>query len=66
MVENFQKDRGCFPIEFFSYIEVELAGTAAETAKPRRTLPRAVNAVPLRVMIVYVEALLAILTILPW
>jgi D-serine/D-alanine/glycine transporter len=56
-----------FQIAFFAFVGVELVGTAAaETANPRRTLPRAINAVPLRVAIFYVGALLAILTVVPW
>lgn len=51
----------------FAYIGVELVGTAAaETADPRRTLPRAINAVPLRVAVFYIGALLAILAVVPW
>lgn len=56
-----------FQIAFFAYIGVELVGTAAaETVDPRRTLPRAINAVPLRVAIFYLGALLAILAVVPW
>jgi D-serine/D-alanine/glycine transporter len=56
-----------FQIAFFAFVGVELVGTAAaETANPRRTLPRAINAVPLRVAIFYIGALLAILTVVPW
>ena len=56
-----------FQIAFFAFVGVELVGSAAaETANPRRTLPRAINAVPLRVAIFYVGALLAILTVVPW
>jgi D-serine/D-alanine/glycine transporter len=56
-----------FQIAFFAFVGVELVGTAAaETASPRRTLPRAINAVPLRVAIFYVGSLLAILTVVPW
>ncbi|MCV7413141.1 amino acid permease [Mycobacterium florentinum] len=58
---------GGFQIAFFAFVGVELVGTAAaETANPRRTLPRAINAVPLRVSIFYVGALLVILTVVPW
>ena len=39
---------------------------AAETANPRYTLPRAVNAVPIRLGIFYIGALLAILVVIPW
>ena len=46
---------------------MELVGSAAaETVNPRRTLPRAINAVPLRVAIFYIGALLAILIVVPW
>jgi D-serine/D-alanine/glycine transporter len=56
-----------FQIAFFAFVGVELVGTAAaETANPRRTLPRAINAVPLRVAIFYIAALLAILAVVPW
>jgi D-serine/D-alanine/glycine transporter len=58
---------GGFQIAFFAFVGVELVGTAAaETANPRLTLPRAINAVPLRVAIFYIGALLAILTVVPW
>jgi len=56
-----------FQIAFFAFVGVELVGTAAaETVNPRRALPRAINAVPLRVAIFYIGALLAILTVVPW
>ena len=56
-----------FQIAFFAFVGVELVGSAAaETVDPRRTLPRAINAVPLRVAIFYIGALLAILTVVPW
>jgi D-serine/D-alanine/glycine transporter len=58
---------GGFQIAVFAFVGVELVGAAAaETANPRRTLPRAINAVPLRVAIFYIGALLAILTVVPW
>ncbi|GFP48628.1 D-serine/D-alanine/glycine transporter [Mycobacterium kansasii] len=56
-----------FQIAFFAYIGVELVGAAAaETADPTRTLPRAIDAVPVRVAIFYIGALLAILAVVPW
>ncbi|CDO88949.1 amino acid permease [Mycobacterium triplex] len=58
---------GGFQIAFFAFVGVELVGAAAaETANPRRTLPRAINAVPLRVAIFYIGALLVILTVVEW
>nr|WP_262491011.1 amino acid permease [Mycobacterium simiae] len=65
--QGFMGLAGGFQIAFFAYIGVELVGTAAaETADPRRTLPRAINAVPVRVAIFYVGALVAILAVVPW
>jgi D-serine/D-alanine/glycine transporter len=58
---------GGFQIAFFAFVGVELVGTAAaETADPHKTLPRAINAVPMRVAIFYIAALLAILAVVPW
>lgn len=58
---------GGFQIAFFAFVGVELVGAAAaETTDPRRTLPRAINAVPLRVAIFYIGALLTILMVVPW
>ncbi|MCV7028339.1 amino acid permease [Mycobacterium sherrisii] len=58
---------GGFQIAFFAFVGVELVGAAAaETANPRRTLPRAINAVPLRVAIFYIGALLTVLMVVPW
>lgn len=58
---------GGMQIAFFAFVGVELVGTAAaETVDPRRTLPRAINAVPMRVAIFYIAALLAILAVVPW
>jgi D-serine/D-alanine/glycine transporter len=56
-----------FQIAFFAFVGVELVGTAAaETRNPRRTLPRAINAVPARVAVFYIAALAAILAVMPW
>jgi D-serine/D-alanine/glycine transporter len=77
-IENFWNDGGFFAtgfmgvvsgfqIAFFAFVGVELVGTAAaETTDPHRTLPRAINAVPVRVAIFYIGALMAILAVIPW
>jgi D-serine/D-alanine/glycine transporter len=58
---------GGFQIAFFAFVGVELVGTAAaEATDPRRTLPRAINSVPVRVAIFYIGALTAILAVVPW
>lgn len=56
-----------FQIATFAFVGIELVGaTAAETADPKRTLPRAINQIPIRIIIFYVGALLAIMMVTPW
>ena len=56
-----------FQIAVFAFVGIELVGTtAAETADPKRTLPRAINQIPIRVIVFYVFALMAIMTVTPW
>lgn len=56
-----------FPIAIYSFIGSELIGTtAAETKDPNKTIPKAINAVPVRIMIFYVLALAVIMSITPW
>lgn len=56
-----------FQIAVFAFVGIELVGTtAAEAHAPTQTLPRAINAVPIRVIIFYVCALIIIMTIIPW
>ncbi|MGD7002104.1 D-serine/D-alanine/glycine transporter [Corynebacterium halotolerans] len=56
-----------FQIAIFAFVGVELAGTAAaETADPEKNLPRAINAIPLRVVLFYVLALAVIMMVTPW
>lgn len=51
----------------FAYLGVELVGvTAGEAANPERTLPRAINAIPWRIGLFYVGALIIILSLVPW
>ena len=40
--------------------------TAAEAKDPERTLPRAINSIPVRIIVFYVLALIAIMTVTPW
>jgi D-serine/D-alanine/glycine transporter len=48
-------------------VGIELVGaTAAETADPVRTLPKAINQIPVRVLIFYVLALATIMSVTPW
>ncbi len=56
-----------FQIAIFAFVGIELVGTAAaETKNPERTLPRAINAIPLRIIIFYVLALILIMSVTPW
>ncbi|AKT52513.1 hypothetical protein ADJ73_01855 [Arsenicicoccus sp. oral taxon 190] len=56
-----------FQIAVFAFVGIELVGTtAAETKDPTRTLPKAINSIPIRVIIFYVFALFVIMTITPW
>lgn len=56
-----------FQLSSFAFVGIELIGTtAAETQDPETTLPRAINAVPIRILVFYVGALLAIMTVVPW
>ena len=56
-----------FQIAVFAFVGIELVGTAsAETADPHTTLPRAINKIPVRVIVFYVLALTVIMTVTPW
>ena len=58
---------GAFQIAIFAFMGSELVGTtAAETQNPTVTLPKAINSVPVRIIIFYVGALLVILMVNPW
>ncbi|MHA3685213.1 amino acid permease [Leucobacter sp. HY1908] len=56
-----------FQLGIFSFIGVELVGTAAaETKNPHKNLPRAINSIVVRVLIFYIGALTVIMAITPW
>ena len=58
---------GAFQIAVFSFLGTELVGTAAAEARdPEVTLPKAVNAIPVRIVIFYLGALAAIMAVTPW
>ena len=77
-VENLWNDGGFFPnglggflagfqIAFFAFVGLEVVGTAAaETHNPERNLPKAINAIPVRLALFYVLALAAICVVIPW
>ncbi|MCD2166544.1 D-serine/D-alanine/glycine transporter [Comamonas koreensis] len=77
-IANLWNDGGLFPhgamgffagfqIAVFAFVGIELVGTTAAEAKdPHRTLPRAINSIPIRIIIFYVCALIAIMAVTPW
>ncbi len=77
-LSNLWNDGGMFPTGFmgfvagfqiavFAFVGIELVGTTAAEAKdPETTLPRAIRAIPIRVMLFYVGALVAIMAVTPW
>ncbi|GAB7202144.1 hypothetical protein OS12_35860 [Dickeya oryzae] len=77
-VSNLWQDEGFFPkglsgffagfqIAVFAFVGIELVGTtAAETKNPNVVLPRAINAIPIRIIMFYVFALIMIMSVTPW
>lgn len=75
---NLYQDGGFFPHGFsgfilsfqlavFSFTGVELVGlTAGETQDPEKTLPKAINNIPVRILLFYVGSLAVIMAVQPW
>lgn len=56
-----------FQIAVFAFVGIELVGTAAaETEDPHRTLPKAINSIPIRIVLFYLGALFVIMSVIPW
>jgi energy-coupling factor transporter ATP-binding protein EcfA2 len=56
-----------FQIATFAFVGIELVGTTAAEAKdPEKNLPKAINSIPVRVMLFYVVALTVIISVTPW
>jgi histidine transporter len=56
-----------FAVVMFAFGGIEVIGiTAGEAKDPQRTLPRAINAVPLRILLFYVLTLFVLMCIYPW
>ncbi|MDO7512710.1 amino acid permease [Acinetobacter baumannii] len=56
-----------FQIAVFAFVGVELVGTtAAETKDPQKNLPKAINAIPVRIILFYVLALFIVMSVTPW
>ncbi len=56
-----------FQMVVFSFTGIEILGiTAGETKNPERTIPKAINSVPIRILLFYVGALAVMMSIIPW
>lgn len=56
-----------FQIAVFAFVGVELVGTAAaETKNPEHNLPKAINAIPIRILLFYVGSLVILMSVVPW
>jgi len=56
-----------FQMVVFAFVGMELVGlTAGETRDPQKVIPKAINQIPIRVLLFYVGALLIIMSIYPW
>ncbi len=77
-IDNLWNDGGMFPTGFmgfvagfqiavFAFVGIELVGTTAAEAKdPEKNLPKAINSIPIRVLLFYVVALTVIIAVTPW
>ncbi|WP_270256405.1 amino acid permease [Kocuria marina] len=57
----------CFAVVLFGFGGIEIIGiTAAEADNPKRTIPMAINSVPVRILLFYVVSLAVIMSLFPW
>ncbi|WP_454866702.1 amino acid permease [Pseudomonas umsongensis] len=56
-----------FAVVMFAFGGIEIIGvTAGEAKDPQRVLPKAINAVPIRILLFYVLTLFVLMAIFPW
>lgn len=56
-----------FQMVVFAFVGIELVGlTAGETENPEKVIPRAINNIPIRIIIFYLGALIVIMSVYPW
>ena len=56
-----------FQMVVFAFVGIEMVGvTAAEAEKPKIVIPKAINGIPVRIMLFYIGALAVIMCIYPW
>ena len=56
-----------FQMVVFAFVGMELVGlTAGETENPEKVIPKAINSIPIRIIIFYLGALVVIMSVYPW
>lgn len=56
-----------FAVVMFAFGGIEIIGlTAAEAENPEKNIPRAINSVPVRILLFYVGTMVVILSLTPW
>ncbi|ESK56443.1 amino acid permease [Acinetobacter tjernbergiae] len=57
----------CFSVVVFAFGGIEIIGiTAGESENPKTTIPRAINAVPVRILLFYILTIFVLMAIFPW
>lgn len=57
----------CFAVVVFAFGGIEIIGiTAGESENPEKAIPKAINAVPLRILLFYVLTIFVLMAIFPW
>ncbi|KAB2329770.1 amino acid permease [Cytobacillus depressus] len=56
-----------FQMVVFAFVGIELVGlTAGETKDPEKVIPKAINSIPIRIIIFYIGSLIVIMSVYPW
>ena len=56
-----------FPMVIFAFTGIEMVGlSAGETKSPEKDIPKAINSVPLRILLFYVGSMIVIMSVYPW
>jgi histidine transporter len=57
----------CFAVVMFAFGGIEIIGiTAGEAKDPQLTIPKAINSVPMRILLFYVLTLFVLMSLFPW
>lgn len=67
MPNGFMGFIACFTVVVFAFGGIEIIGiTAGESEDPKTSIPKAINAVPVRILIFYVLTIFVLMSIFPW